>query len=56
MSTPCPVLMGVEEGYFVGCSAAIEGEHAGGPYHGLTEQLRWTGQPSINPESEGDWG
>ena len=21
-------------------------------FHGLTEQLRWTGQPSINPESE----
>ena len=29
------------------------GEDADRPFfHGLTEQLRWTGQPSINPESE----
>ena len=36
---PAPVLMEVEEGYFVGCSAAIKVEQARGPDHGLTEQL-----------------
>ena len=34
-----PNISDLEEGYFVGCSAAIESEHAGRPDHGSTEQL-----------------
>lgn len=34
-----PNISDLEEGYVVDCSAAIEGEHAGDPDHGLTEQL-----------------
>ena len=48
---PAPVLMGVEEGYFVGCSAAIEGNTQEVRTTARPNSYWWTRQPRINPES-----